>query len=253
MRLHMSFFFLVEDNDPFTQFSEYQTCWCWRRQGLSSHDTGLVLLKCFGFSTSDMWLVRVWYVRAIYIDGLAQYCSNSSALAMELLQSCAKPSICPWTHLFGRLVAMATSYYIGVDVGTSGVRAALVSAGGDIISTASQIIQVLEPQPDFFEQSSDDIWAACCKVVKVGHQGQNTQTTFMSVMSQVIGNSIVCSTACSGYQQREPPKRWPWYRQYNGLNKVTSHEPSVMTSQISVNMNVCSTACSGYQQRNTIY
>ena len=29
-----------------------------------------------------------------YIDGLAQDCCNSSALALELLQSCAKPSIC---------------------------------------------------------------------------------------------------------------------------------------------------------------
>ena len=28
-----------------------------------------------------------------YIDGLVQDCSNSSALAMELLQSCTKPSI----------------------------------------------------------------------------------------------------------------------------------------------------------------
>ena len=33
------------------------------------------------------------YKRRAYIDGLAQYCSNSSALAMELLQSCAEPSI----------------------------------------------------------------------------------------------------------------------------------------------------------------
>ena len=28
------------------------------------------------------------------IDGLVQDCSNSSALAMELLHSCTKPSIC---------------------------------------------------------------------------------------------------------------------------------------------------------------
>ena len=28
-----------------------------------------------------------------YIDGLVQDCGNSSALAMELLQSCIKPSI----------------------------------------------------------------------------------------------------------------------------------------------------------------
>ena len=30
----------------------------------------------------------------LYIDGLVQVCSNSSALAMELLQSCTKLSIC---------------------------------------------------------------------------------------------------------------------------------------------------------------
>ena len=29
----------------------------------------------------------------VHIDGLVQDCSNSSALAMELLQSCTKPSI----------------------------------------------------------------------------------------------------------------------------------------------------------------
>ena len=31
---------------------------------------------------------------AVYIDGLAQDCSNSIANALELLQSCTKPSIC---------------------------------------------------------------------------------------------------------------------------------------------------------------
>ena len=31
---------------------------------------------------------------ATYINGLAQDCSNSSALAMELLQTCTKPSTC---------------------------------------------------------------------------------------------------------------------------------------------------------------
>ena len=30
-----------------------------------------------------------------YIDGLEQDCSNSIANALELLQSCTKPSICP--------------------------------------------------------------------------------------------------------------------------------------------------------------
>ena len=47
-------------------------------------------------------------IRIHYIDGLVQDCSNSIANAMELLQSCTKPSICTvleihiiwwWKHL----------------------------------------------------------------------------------------------------------------------------------------------------------
>ena len=34
-----------------------------------------------------------WQV--FYIDGFDQDCSISSALAMEILQSCTKPSTCP--------------------------------------------------------------------------------------------------------------------------------------------------------------
>ena len=32
------------------------------------------------------------YINELHIDGLAQDCSNSSALARDLLQSCAEPS-----------------------------------------------------------------------------------------------------------------------------------------------------------------
>ena len=39
------------------------------------------------------------------IDALVQNCSNSSALAVELLQSCTKPSKCP-QHFFGTGIAM---------------------------------------------------------------------------------------------------------------------------------------------------
>ena len=39
-------------------------------------------------------VLRIHYNEYIsYINGLVQDCSNSSALAMELLQSCTKPSI----------------------------------------------------------------------------------------------------------------------------------------------------------------
>ena len=39
------------------------------------------------------------YMGQVYIGGLVQDCSNSSALAMELLQSCTKPSIWCWRQL----------------------------------------------------------------------------------------------------------------------------------------------------------
>ena len=41
---------------------------------------------------------EILFIMAInaHIDGLVQDGSNSSALTLELLQSCAKPSICFW-------------------------------------------------------------------------------------------------------------------------------------------------------------
>ena len=43
----------------------------------------------FAFHTHRRYLGCIWKV---YIDGLVQHCSNSSALSMELLQPCTKPS-----------------------------------------------------------------------------------------------------------------------------------------------------------------
>ncbi|KAK7501510.1 hypothetical protein BaRGS_00007314 [Batillaria attramentaria] len=52
------------------------------------------------------------------------------------------------------------THYIGVDVGTASVRAALVTERGEIVQTAVEPIQIWNPQPGFYEQSSDDIWKA---------------------------------------------------------------------------------------------
>ncbi|XP_041886758.1 FGGY carbohydrate kinase domain-containing protein isoform X2 [Corvus kubaryi] len=60
----------------------------------------------------------------------------------------------------------AVKYYVGVDVGSASVRAALVDGFGTVVAHAEQRIQVWEPGPDHYEQSSADIWAACCSVTK---------------------------------------------------------------------------------------
>ena len=40
-----------------------------------------------------------FYQKKFHIDGLVQDCSNSSEFAMELLQSCTKPSIYIYKHI----------------------------------------------------------------------------------------------------------------------------------------------------------
>ncbi|XP_074762208.1 FGGY carbohydrate kinase domain-containing protein isoform X3 [Athene noctua] len=60
----------------------------------------------------------------------------------------------------------SVKYYVGIDVGSASVRAALVDGFGTVVAHADQPIQIWEPQPDHYEQSSADIWAACCSVTK---------------------------------------------------------------------------------------
>jgi FGGY-family pentulose kinase len=51
--------------------------------------------------------------------------------------------------------------YLGVDVGTGSVRAALFDASGAMRGSGTHPIRLGRPREDFVEQSSDDIWAAC--------------------------------------------------------------------------------------------
>ncbi|XP_018532865.1 FGGY carbohydrate kinase domain-containing protein isoform X1 [Lates calcarifer] len=66
---------------------------------------------------------------------------------------------------------MAEVCYVGVDVGTASVRAALVTRDGLLRSTAEEPISIWEPQSDHYVQSSTEIWEKCCTVVKKVTQG----------------------------------------------------------------------------------
>lgn len=57
-------------------------------------------------------------------------------------------------------------YFIGVDVGTGSVRAALVNINGKILSVKIKQIKTWNPKPDFYQQSSEDIWESCCEVIR---------------------------------------------------------------------------------------
>lgn len=72
----------------------------------------------------------------------------------------------------------SVKYYVGVDVGSASVRAALVDEFGTVVTHAEQPIQIWEPQPDHYEQSSADIWAACCVVTKVPEEKEMKEMCF---------------------------------------------------------------------------
>lgn len=64
---------------------------------------------------------------------------------------------------------MTKIYFIGVDVGSGSVRAALVDELGHIIKTSVKNLQTWKPKPDFYEQSSNDVWDCCVHVIKVNY------------------------------------------------------------------------------------
>lgn len=57
------------------------------------------------------------------------------------------------------------SFYIGVDVGTGSARAGVFDSEGRMLISGSHPIKMWEPQINFVEQSSEDIWQAVCSAV----------------------------------------------------------------------------------------
>ena len=58
------------------------------------------------------------------------------------------------------------SYFLGIDVGTGSARAGIFNARGRRLGSASEPITMWKPAPDHVEQSSEDIWRACCRATR---------------------------------------------------------------------------------------
>jgi len=68
-----------------------------------------------------------------------------------------KPSIRPQS---------SEACFLGIDVGTGSARAGVFSARGEMLGVSSHPIRMWRDQPDFVEQSSEDIWQACARAVR---------------------------------------------------------------------------------------
>lgn len=58
------------------------------------------------------------------------------------------------------------SVFLGIDVGTGSARAGLFTAEGVMLASAVHPIRMWKPVPDYVEQSSENIWSACCIAVR---------------------------------------------------------------------------------------
>ncbi|KAI8818564.1 FGGY carbohydrate kinase domain-containing protein [Fimicolochytrium jonesii] len=102
-------------------------------------------------------------------------------------------------------------YSIGVDVGTSSARAALFDWDGHIKATVARSLQTCKPRPGYYEQSSEDIWIACCEAV----QGAIASAGDISVQDiKGIGFDATCSLVAldEGFQpvSISPSKATQW-------------------------------------------
>ncbi|KLU18053.1 hypothetical protein ABE79_14530, partial [Proteus mirabilis] len=61
---------------------------------------------------------------------------------------------------------MEQQYFIGVDVGSASVRAAVFDSNGKRLGFSVRPIAQFRPKTDFVEQSSTDIWQQVCTTVK---------------------------------------------------------------------------------------
>jgi len=56
--------------------------------------------------------------------------------------------------------------YLGIDVRTGSARAGLFSAHGALLGTGSVALETNHPQSNFVEQSSSQVWTACCSAAR---------------------------------------------------------------------------------------
>ncbi|MDP5032894.1 MAG: xylulokinase [Paraglaciecola sp.] len=104
--------------------------------------------------------------------------------------------------------------YLGVDLGTSGVKIVLTNASGEIVDTSSSSFEVSRPKPLWSEQNPQDWWTGFCqamdklsanhdlsKVLGLGLSGQMHGATLLDDANTVIRPAILwndgrCEAQC---------------------------------------------------------
>ena len=121
---------------------------------------------------------------------------------------------------------------IGIDIGTSSAKVALVGDEDRVIATASRALEVSRPQPGFSEQDPQHWWAAvlaCLDELKAAHgaelaqaeaiglSGQMHGATLLDAKGEVLRPCILWNDGRSAAQCEQLTRDWP------GLHAVTGN------------------------------
>ncbi len=109
-------------------------------------------------------------------------------------------------------------YLMGLDIGTSGVKAIIISVGGEILATNTRSYPLDTPQSGWAEQDPEDWWQATKKVIKdvlteseinpgslqgISFSGQMHSSVFLDQNMEVIRPAILWSDTRTSEQCQE--------------------------------------------------
>lgn len=121
--------------------------------------------------------------------------------------------------------------YLGIDLGTSSVKAVLVDAQERVVAHASAPLEVSRPRPLWSEQSPSDWWSALCAAIArlrsssarelgavrgIGLSGQMHGATLLAADDTVLRPAILWNDGRSGPQCAELERRAPRWREITG-------------------------------------
>ena len=149
---------------------------------------------------------------------------------------------------------------IGIDIGTSSAKVALVGDDDRVIATASRALEVTRPHPGFSEQDPQHWWdavLACLDELKAAHgtelaeaeaiglSGQMHGATLLDAQGEVLRPCILWNDGRSAAQCEQLTRAWPGLHAITGnlampgftapkLMWVREHEPEIFAKVATV-------------------
>ncbi|WP_428030831.1 xylulokinase [Ancylobacter sp.] len=150
--------------------------------------------------------------------------------------------------------------YLGLDIGTSAIKAVLVDDAQSVIATAETPLAISRPQPGFSEQSPEDWWQATLASIDklkteqpqalsavrgIGLSGQMHGAVLLDAFGKVLRPAILWNDGRSAAECRELEERFPALHQVAGnlafpgftapkLMWVRKHEPDLFARMAKV-------------------